>query len=135
MPTTDMSARVRWIRAHSGLTWRELGRMFGTSQHAVHMWATGGRANAATIERLERLEGIIRDIELDYLRAGMVDADLPDNIYDVFMCDLVRKRLFMQRPDAIGGTSIVDEFRREATPSGPTWGAPFPPEYLVGAIR
>lgn len=109
--------------------------MFGTSRYAVHMWANGGRIADRHIQRLDRLEGIIRDFEIDYVLCGMPDPDLPERLYESAMRDLVRKRLFMQQASALGGHSVVDQFRRESTPSTPTWGAPFAPEELVGVHR
>ena len=36
---------LRWLKAHSGLTWEQLGKAFGVSRRAVHLWANGGRMN------------------------------------------------------------------------------------------
>lgn len=130
----DTAQQVKWIHAHSGLSWKELARMFGTSKNQVHMWTNGTRVHASQAARLMQLEDIIRGLELDVLGAGMIDVDLPDRLYGIEMRALVRQRLTTQRPDAINGTSIVDQWRRDRCAS-PTWGAPFPPEHLVGAIR
>lgn len=43
------------LRNTSGLTWDQLARLFGVSRRALHLWASGGRMNAANYERLAHL--------------------------------------------------------------------------------
>lgn len=51
---------VREIKEISGLTWDELGRMFGVSTRAVHHWAQGGRPNSFNDRRIRRIHSIVR---------------------------------------------------------------------------
>lgn len=51
---------VRWLHETSGLTWEQLGRVFGVSRRAVHLWATGARMNAANVEALFGLVDLVR---------------------------------------------------------------------------
>lgn len=105
---------VAWIKDHSGLTWDQLGKVFGVSRRAVHMWANGGRLNESNARRLREFSAVIR---------GMVaDATTPED---------VRGRLLEVGPD---GVSIIDRMRNERS-SGATWGAPFGPEHLIDASR
>lgn len=83
--SVDTAEQVKWIHAHSGLSWKELARMFGTSKNQVHMWTNGSRVHASQAARLMQLEDIIRDLELDALSTRMVDPDLPDRLYDIEM--------------------------------------------------
>lgn len=46
---------VQTLRKESGLTWDQLARLFGVSRRAVHLWASGGRMNAANQELLTTL--------------------------------------------------------------------------------
>lgn len=131
---TDVSERVQWIRAHSGLSWRHLGLMFGVGHRTVHLWANGGRINATQVAHLDRLEQIIHGLESDIIGSGAIDPDLPDPIHTAMMRALVHARLHAQHGNAIGGTSIVDTWRRERS-TGPAWGAPFAPEDLLGALH
>lgn len=108
---------VTWIKAHSGLTWDQLGKVFGVSRRAVHMWANGGRLNESNARRLRTFAAIVRRLESE-TTAGATP-------------EVIRARLLQVEAD---GLSIVDRLRREHS-SGPTWGAPFGPERLVGAIR
>ena len=52
------AAQVRHLRDASGLTSEQIARLFGVSRRAVHLWASGGRMNAAHHERLARLLAI-----------------------------------------------------------------------------
>lgn len=108
---------VTWIKAHSGLTWDQLGKIFGVSRRAVHMWANGGRLNESNARRLRAFAAIIRGIESE-----MLNGSTPEK---------VRARLLEVQRD---GLSVVDRLRREHS-TGPTWGAPFGPERLVNATR
>jgi hypothetical protein len=108
---------VAWIKAHSGLTWDQLGKIFGVSRRAVHMWANGGRLNESNARRLRTFAAIIHRLESE--RSGDATPEV------------LRARLLQIEPD---GMSIVDRLRRDHS-NGPTWGAPFGPERLVDAIR
>jgi hypothetical protein len=114
-PRSDRE-EVAWIKEHSGLTWDQLGKVFGVSRRAVHMWANGGRLNESNARRLRAFSAIIRDVEAETLRPTP---------------EVVRARLLQIESD---GLSIIDRLRRERS-TGPTWGAPFGPERLVGATR
>lgn len=114
-PRSDRD-EVAWIKEHSGLTWDQLGKVFGVSRRAVHMWANGGRLNESNARRLREFSAIIRDAELE------IGQRTPEG---------VRARLLQVESD---GLSIVDRLRRERS-AGPTWGAPFGPERMVDSIR
>ena len=86
---TEASAELRWIHEASGLTWEQLGRVFGVSRRAVHMWATGARMNAANAEALFALAELLRGAPSD-----AVDS----------------RRSWLLRPDT-EGRSPLDRFR------------------------
>src|SRR4051794_6916837 len=54
---------VRDFKSRSGLTWEQLGRLFGVSRRAVHGWAAGARMNAAHSEMLARLRLVMADVD------------------------------------------------------------------------
>ncbi len=108
---------IAWIKARSGLTWDQLGKIFGVSRRAVHMWANGGRLNESNARRLHAFAAIIRDFESE-----MPDGSTPE---------VVRARLLQIDRDGLG---IVARLRREHS-AGPTWGAPFGQERLIDAVR
>jgi DNA-binding transcriptional regulator YiaG len=108
---TIQAAEVRWLREASGLTWEQMGRLFGVSRRAVHLWANGGRMNATNAELLGRLVALVRE-----LPGG------PD-----------RRRAALLAPTA-DGTSIVDRVRaRHDSDARDISGTPFRPEELLGS--
>ncbi len=48
------------LRRISGLTWDQLGRIFGVSRRSVHFWASGKPLNATNEERLHRVLDVVR---------------------------------------------------------------------------
>lgn len=61
-PTETTADLVREVKDNSGLTWEELGRIFGVSRRAVHNWANGGKANAFNSRRIRRVHALIHDL-------------------------------------------------------------------------
>ncbi len=104
------------LKANSGLTWDQLGKVFGVSRRAVHMWSNGGRLNESNARRLREFSAIVKEVQ------ASIQGATPDD---------VRARLLDVGSD---GVSVVDRLRRERS-SGPTWGMPVGPERLVDAIR
>lgn len=107
---------VLWLKERSGLTWAQLGKAFGVSRRAVHMWSSGGRLNESNARRLREFGAIVRQIE----------ASTPNATPEA-----VRACLLAVEPD---GISILDRLRRERS-GGPTWGMPVGPEHLIDAIH
>lgn len=65
LPPAD---QIRDLHSRSGLTWTQLGSLFGVSRRAVHHWANGGRMNAANAELLAELStrvAAISEVEPD----------------------------------------------------------------------
>lgn len=56
---------VRWLHKASGLTWEQLGRIFGVSRRAVHFWASGGKLNASNVEALRKFTTVVRELHFD----------------------------------------------------------------------
>lgn len=109
--TLSDQEEVLWLKNHSGLTWDQLGRVFGVSRRAVHLWANGGRmneGNAAVLREFSRVVRSIAAIEPDAVRAALlaVPAD---------------------------GYSVVDSFRRRHA-AGDSPGQPFAVHELLGAL-
>ena len=107
---------VLWAKEHSGLTWDQLGKIFGVSRRAVHMWATGGRLNQANAQHVRSFAAVIREVESSLI--GPTPGD-------------VRARLLQVGSD---GLSVVDRLRQERA-SGYSWASPFGPDRLIDAVR
>lgn len=95
---------IRWVKDNSGLTWDQLGKIFGVSRRAVHLWANGGRMNEANSRTLHDFGAEVRGV----LRESP---------------DATRTALLAH---SAGSLSIVERFRtRSVVPAGKSWGAPF----------
>lgn len=103
---------VRRLRNSSGLTWDQLARLFGVSRRALHLWASGGRMNAANHEQLARLLALI----------DALPGDTPE-----------QRRAALLAPRR-SGQSLFDELRGEhASTDHDVSGTPWTPGDLLGA--
>lgn len=118
----DMSAahvrgdqdELLWVKEHSGLTWDQLGRVFGVSRRAVHLWANGGRMNEANAESLRRF-------------AAAVASHLGSSPEETRAALLAHES---------GVESVIDSFRgAQVRRPGAAVGASFAPEEKVENIR
>jgi hypothetical protein len=108
--TVTEAEQVRWLHTASGLTWDQLGRVFGVSRRAVHLWANGGRMNAANAAKLAEFVAVVRELPA----RSPADA---------------RMRLHAAGPD---GPSLLDTLRRRYDDSDIN-GSAFSPPQLLGA--
>lgn len=100
---------VVWVKENSGLTWDQLGKVFGVSRRAVHLWASGGRMNEANAEVLRRFAA-----EVAAHRGGTPE----------------------QTRAALLAHHVVDTFRRaQIRGAGGSIGEPFAPEEKVENVR
>jgi len=105
---------IRWLHVVSGLTWEQLGRVFGVSRRAVHLWANGRRMNSTNAELLGQLVAVVSE-----LPGGTADAR--------------RAALLAAGTD---GSSLVDRLRaRNRSDARDVTGTPFRPEELLGGRR
>lgn len=101
---------VKWLHGASGLTWDQLGKIFGVSRRAVHLWANGGRLNAANAAKLAEFVALVRELP------ACESADR-------------RTRLLAAGKD---GRSILDKLR-ERNHSADITGSQWSPAQLLGA--
>ncbi len=60
----DVTSRaVSELRRISGLTWEQLGQLFGVSRRSVHFWASGRPMNAANEQHLRKVLDIVRQAD------------------------------------------------------------------------
>lgn len=103
---------VRWLHEASGLTWEQMGRIFGVSRRAVHFWASGGKLNASNVEALRKFATIVRNLH----------ADTPSSRRDTLLSF------------DTDGQSIVEKFRAEnASHQTDIQKLPLSPWSLMGA--
>jgi transcriptional regulator with XRE-family HTH domain len=100
---------IRWVKENSGLTWDQLGKVFGVSRRAVHLWANGGRMNEANAGVLRRFAAEVASHQ----------AGTPE-----------------QTRSALLAHDVVDAFRRaQVRSAGGSIGSAFAPEEKVENLR
>lgn len=110
--SVSTSYLIQKLHGESGLTWEQLARLFGVSRRALHLWASGGRLNAANEELLVSLVSLV----------GGISEDTPAG---------KRVALLRQRSD---GKSLYDHWRsRQRTSRNDINKLPFSPRQLLGA--
>lgn len=109
------AAQVRYLWDASGLTGDQVARLFGVSRRAVHLWASGGRMNAAHHEQLARISAVIDGLP----------GDSPARR---------RAALLAPRDD---GMSLFDLLRAEHASRGDTdiSGTPWHPADLLSSLQ
>lgn len=61
-PTSDLSSVVAALKAESGLTADQLGRLLGVSRRSIHNWATGSAIASSHEERVRELDSFISSL-------------------------------------------------------------------------
>jgi transcriptional regulator with XRE-family HTH domain len=108
--TPTVSAALRSLREMSGLTWDQLGKLFGVSRRAVHHWASGGRMTARNAD-------VLADLTLRFSQVKGTSVD--------------ERRAAILAPDE-SGYSLFDRLRmRYRTSSLDISGTPFSPGQLL----
>ncbi len=77
---------VSELRRISGLTWKQLGGLFGVSRRSVHFWASGKPLNAIDHQRLMRVLDVVRGADRGTARrtrAALLDAREGTTAFDL----------------------------------------------------
>lgn len=111
----DNSELLRGLHDFSGLTWEELGRLFGVSRNAIFSWASGGMMNTLHAQFLIELSKKIR----------LLPATTTDERRNLLFTSGNRK------------LSMFEEILYEQMEKrGPAInGSPFTPDQLLGALH
>jgi hypothetical protein len=97
----------------SGLTWDQLGKLFGVSRRAVHHWTVGGRMTARNADLLGELSRLVRSLPA---------------------ADPATRRAILLAPGE-DGYSAFDRIRaRQAASSSDVSAPPFSPDQLLGTV-
>lgn len=108
---SDLSAAVRDLRTMTGLTWDQLGKLFGVTRRAIHHWANGNRMTAHHVEILGELTRFVQDLP----------------------CDASERRSYLLAPRT-NGYSIYDQLRARYSGTDERRSSrPFTPAQLLGA--
>lgn len=143
IPTTATDERnaregARWgiaeLRRISGLTWDQLGQLFGVTRRSVHFWASGKPLNAANEERLFRALDVLRACNRGDPRAtrrALVEASGGITALDLLITERFDEARAMLGEGALRPESARAELDVEAKAAR----KPLPPEDLVGALH
>jgi DNA-binding XRE family transcriptional regulator len=93
---------VRWLHENSGLTWDQLGRLFGVSRRTVHLWANGARVNAHNTEGLalavRMVKGIAAQTPEDRRAAILAQTNGQTSPFETFAASRRNGRELMNAP-------------------------------------
>lgn len=110
-PVKTVAESVTYLHDQTGLTWEQLGKLFGVSRRAVHMWAAGKRMNARNVQLLGEL--------LRLVRAAPVES--PD-----------ARRMWLFAPEGDGVSPIERFLAEHRRPGPPLSGSGYTPAGLLG---
>lgn len=122
------------LRRVGGLTWAELGRLFGVSPQRMHSWASGGNPDAVTEQHLLRVLDVVRVADRGDARSNRTvlfataDGETPFDLLASQKFDAARAILGpgpgRRRPKL---TELDDSTKAERRPP--------PPEELIDALN
>lgn len=132
---SDVTSRaVSELRRMSGLTWEQLGRLFGVSRRSVHFWASGRSMNAANEQHLLKVLDIVRQADRGDARsnrAALLTVSAGNAPFDLLMSqafDEASARLGRRQQGRRVELGELDAHARaERTPP--------PPENLIEAMN
>lgn len=122
------------LRRISGLTWEQLGQIFGVTRRSVHFWASGKPLNSTNEARLMRVLDVIREAyrgDARNTRAALfqvTDSSTPFDLLTVERFEEARELL---------GKGVSRSVTHLTKLSGAETAArrPRPPDELVGALQ
>ena len=133
-PDETTRRAISELRRIGGLTWAELGQLFGVSPQRMHSWASGGTPDAGTEQHLLRLLDVIRHADRGDARSNrtalfeVTDVGTPFDLLASEKFEVARTILGSgsgrRRPEL---TELDDATKAERRPS--------PPEELVDALN
>ena len=130
----DTGHAVSELRRVSGLTWDQLGQLFGVSRRSIHFWASGKPLNAANEARLMRMLDVIHEAYRGDARSTRVALfQVTDGISPF---DLLTSERFKEARELLGkGVSRAAEHRLRLSPVETAARRPLTPDQLVGALQ
>ncbi len=129
----SVSASIAEIRRVSGLTWDQLGRVFGVSRRSVHFWASGKPVNAGNEERVRRVLALVR--QSDRGSAEQNRALLLTPAGDLTPFDLIAEERFQEAALALGTGSPRSAPDGTLSEEARASREPLPVDVLIGASQ
>ena len=129
--TSDAIAELRRV---SGLTWEQVGRLFGVSRRSVHFWASGKPMNAANEQHLRQVLDVVRQADRGDARGNR--AALFEGSTGSTPFDLLASKRFDEAGALLGrGPGRRRRTLRPLDAKVAAERAPLPPEALIDAMN
>ena len=129
----DTGHAVAEIRRLSGLTWEQLGELFGVSRRSAHFWASGKPLSAVNEERLMQVLDIIREGYRGDARS--MRAALFHVTEGITPFELLASERFVEARKLLGKGTERLAVRADLSPAARAARRPLPPEEVVGALN
>ena len=128
------SDAIAELRRTSGLTWDQLGRLFGVSRRSVHFWASGKPMNAANEQHLLQVLDVVRRADRGDARSNR--AVLFEVSENGTPFDLLASKRFDEAGALLGrGPGRRRLTLRPLDAKAAAERAPLPPEALIDAMN
>lgn len=128
------SDAIAELRRTSGLTWDQIGRLFGVSRRSVHFWASGKPMNAANEQHLLQVLEVVRQTDRGDARSNR--AVLFEVSADGTPFDLLASKRFDEAGALLGRGPVSRRLTlRPLDAKAAAERAPLPPEALVDAMN
>lgn len=129
----DTGHAVAEIRRLSGLTWEQLGELFGVSRRSAHFWASGKPLSAANEERLMQVLDIIREGyrgDARSTRAALFSVTTGTTPFKLLASERFTeaRKLFGKGAERLAARAELSSAERAAR-------RPLPPEEMVDALN
>lgn len=133
VPADREGAAIGELHRLSGLTWDQLAQIFDVSRRALHFWASGKTMSASNHEQLQRVLGVVRQVDRGSAAANRallltVGAD------GIVPVDLLRRGEYDRLAQQLGRGRASRVRAPKVAPSVMAARAPRPPAELVAAI-
>ena len=117
VPAESTSESIMEIRRRSGLTWEELGDLFGVNRRSLHYWANGKTVSASHDRTIRRMLAAVRHLDRgNQERTRTVLLTVDENL-DVSRFDLLRRGQF---DEAVGSIESVPQLEHQRIPLAST---------------
>ena len=128
------SDAITELRRTSGLTWDQIGRLFGVSRRSVHFWASGKPMNAANEQHLLQVLDVVRQADRGDARGNR--AVLFEVSAGSTPFDLLASKRFDEAGALLGrGPGSRRLTLRPLDAEAAAERAPLPPEALIDAMN
>lgn len=111
VPAESTAEAILEIRRRSGLTWEELGDLFGVSRRSIHHWASGRSVSARHDRMIRRILVIVRHLDRGNQIGARARLLALDDATVVSTFDLLKQGRFDEAAARLGVVSVPENRR------------------------